>query len=55
MTLTTSHIIQVMEGSGKMIVVAVGCNSQAGIIKALILTGKFSTTGANTSEADGEK
>jgi len=32
-----------MEGSGKMVVIAVGQNSQAGIIKHLILTGQFST------------
>jgi hypothetical protein len=32
-----------MEGTGKMLVIAVGSNSQAGIIKNLIISGKFST------------
>eukprot|EP00002_Diphylleia_rotans_P008165 TRINITY_DN1790_c0_g1_i3.p1 TRINITY_DN1790_c0_g1~~TRINITY_DN1790_c0_g1_i3.p1 ORF type:complete len:1061 (-),score=214.77 TRINITY_DN1790_c0_g1_i3:197-3379(-) len=33
-----------MEGSGAMLVIAVGQNSQAGIIKQLIITGKFQAT-----------
>eukprot|EP00002_Diphylleia_rotans_P008170 TRINITY_DN1790_c0_g3_i1.p1 TRINITY_DN1790_c0_g3~~TRINITY_DN1790_c0_g3_i1.p1 ORF type:complete len:1051 (-),score=276.69 TRINITY_DN1790_c0_g3_i1:502-3654(-) len=45
---------KVMEGSGKMIVVAVGQNSQAGIIKTLIITGKFSTA-TNQGATEGEQ
>eukprot|EP00002_Diphylleia_rotans_P002961 TRINITY_DN1196_c0_g1_i1.p1 TRINITY_DN1196_c0_g1~~TRINITY_DN1196_c0_g1_i1.p1 ORF type:complete len:1056 (+),score=254.28 TRINITY_DN1196_c0_g1_i1:49-3216(+) len=41
-----------MEGSGKMLVIAVGQNSQAGIIKYLILTGQFSTSVKKPENAD---
>eukprot|EP00002_Diphylleia_rotans_P008168 TRINITY_DN1790_c0_g2_i3.p1 TRINITY_DN1790_c0_g2~~TRINITY_DN1790_c0_g2_i3.p1 ORF type:complete len:1013 (-),score=226.89 TRINITY_DN1790_c0_g2_i3:998-4036(-) len=46
---------KVMEGSGKMLVVAIGANSQAGVIKSLILTGKFSTATKSQVEPGDEK